>query len=248
MKFRGGYKDVNFSFNTPNCTFDVALTMINNIITTPIDIIGVKQQLIQKYQELFSSYPREIVNMFDYYGYMTESKELAARRLSIENMIMSENYYITNFDLMMISSMYDIPLTLIAPRVYRENNNEYLSMNVKSGYTFIIRTSGVNKYKPGLPKFKMIINKSGDGMLDIINLPEQKIRDEINSQTNNIVDLLKTYNTMISDEPIADENDAEELPVRQDKQEEAIAIPLKEDKQPTKLKIKARKLKLADNE
>jgi hypothetical protein len=253
MKFRGGYKDLNFSFNTPNCTFDVALTMINNIISTPIDIIGVKQQLIQKYQELFSSYPREIVNMFDYYGYMTESKELATGRLSIENMIMSENYYITNFDLMMISSMYDIPLTLIAPRVYRENNNEYLSMNVKTGYTFIIRTSGVNKYKPGLPKFKMIINKSGDGMLDIINLPEQKIRDEINSQTNNIVDLLKTYNTMISDEPIGDENEAEDLPVRQDKQEEealaiAIAIPLKEDKQPTKLKIKTKKLKLVDNE
>lgn len=249
MKFRGGYKDVNFSFNTPNCTFDVALTMINNIITTPIDIIGVKQQLIQKYQELFSSYPREIVNMFDYYGYMAESKELAAGRLSIENMIMSENYYIMNFDLMVISSMYDIPLTLIAPRVYRENNNEYLSMNVKSGYTFIIRTSGVNKYKPGLPKFKMIINKGGDGMLDIINLPEQKIRDEINSQANNIVDLLKTY-TMISDEPIIDENEAEDLPVRRDKQEEeeAIAIPLNEDKQPTKLKIKARKLKLADNE
>ena len=132
--------------------------------------------------------------------------------------------------------------------MYRENNNEYLSMNVKSGYTFIIRTSGVNKYKPGLPKFKMIINKSGDGMLDIINLPEQKIRDEINSQTNNIVDLLKTYN-MISDESIIDENEAEDLPVRQDKQEvEAIAIPLKEDKQPTKLKTKTKKLKLVDNE
>ena len=246
MKFRGGYKDVNFSFNTPNCTFDVALTMINNIISSPIDIIGVKQQLIQKYQELFSSYPREIVNMFDYYGYMTESKELASGRLSIENMIMSENYYITNFDLMMISSIYDIPLTLIAPRVYRENNNEYISMNVKSGYTFIIRTSGVNKYKPGLPKFKMIINKTGDGRLDIINLPEQKIRDEINSQNNNVVDLLKTYNTMISDEPIADENEAEDIPVRQEKQEEPI--PLKEDKQPTKLKIKAKKLKLVDNE
>ena len=178
---------------------------------------------------------------------MTESKELASGRLSIENMIMSENYYITNFDLMMISSIHDIPLTLIAPRVYRENNNEYISMNVKSGYTFIIRTSGVNKYKPGLPKFKMIINKTGDGRLDIINLPEQKIRDEINSQSNNIVDLLKTYNN-ISDEPIADENEAEDIPVRQEKQEEAIAIPLKEDKQPTKLKIKAKKLKLVDNE
>ena len=53
---------------------------------------------------------------------------------------------------------------------------------------------------------------------------------------------------MISDEPIADENEAEDIPVRQEKQEEAIAIPLKEDKQPTKLKIKAKKLKLVDNE
>jgi hypothetical protein len=51
---------------------------------------------------------------------------------------------------------------------------------------------------------------------------------------------------MISDEPINDVNDMEDIPVRQEKQEETDA--LKEDKQPTKLKIKARKLKLVDNE
>ena len=68
---------------------------------------------------MFSSYPVEIVNMFDYYGYITESKELTAGRLSIENMIMSENYYIMNFDLMVISSMYDIPLTLILDDNYK---------------------------------------------------------------------------------------------------------------------------------
>jgi hypothetical protein len=114
MKFRGGYKDLNFSFNTPNCTFDVALTMINNIISTPIDIIVVKQQLIQKYQELFSSYPREIVNMFDYYGYMTESKELAAGRLSIENMIMSENLNLDNSFKVLVGPPLKKPLTPVS--------------------------------------------------------------------------------------------------------------------------------------
>ena len=233
MKFRGGYKDIIFSSNTPECTFDVALTLINNTISVPIDINGIKQGLIQKYQELLTMYPMEIVNVFDYYGFIAQSKELATNRLSIENLIMSETYYITNFDLMMISDIYDIPITLIAPRVYRENNNEYLSINIKKGYTYIIRTSGVNKYKHVLPKFKMIINKMGDGLLEIRNLPEQTIRDEIISQKNNIIDLLKTYAVVIQDEL-----------------ESIVVEPMNniEVTKPanTKLKLKTRKLKLVE--
>ena len=140
--------------------------------------------------------------MFDYYGYVSQSKDMANNKLSIENIIMNETYYITNFDLIVISDTYNIPLTLIAPNVYRENNKEYLSVNIKKGYTYIVRTSGVNKYNPKLPRFKMIINKSGDGLLDIVNLPEQSIRDEIVSQNNNIVSLLKTYNTVSIDDTV----------------------------------------------
>ena len=65
LKFRGGYKDIVFSFNSPECTFDVALTLINNTISSPIDINGIKQGLIRKYQELFAMYPTEIINLFD---------------------------------------------------------------------------------------------------------------------------------------------------------------------------------------
>ena len=202
LKFRGGYKDIVFSFTSPECTFDVALTLINNTISSPIDINGIKQGLIRKYQELFALYPTEIINLFDYYGYMNQSKELADNKLSIENIIMNESYHITNFDLILISDTYDIPVTLIAPNVYRENNNEYLSMNVKKGYTYIIRTSGVNKYNVKLPRFKMIINKNGSGLLKLVNLPEQSMRDEIDSQNNTIVSLLKTYNSVTADDPV----------------------------------------------
>ena len=204
LKFRGGYKDIVFSFTSPECTFDVALTLINNTISSPIDINGIKQGLIRKYQELFSLYPTEIVNLFDYYGYISQSKELANNKLSIENIIMNETYHITNFDLIVISDTYDIPLTLIAPNVYKENNKEYLSVNVKKGYTYIIRTSGVNKYNATLPKFKMIVNKNGDGLLKLVNLPEQSMRNEISSQNNSVVSLLKAYNKVSIDETITD--------------------------------------------
>ncbi len=194
MKFRGGYKDIVFSSTNSNCTFDVALTLVNN--TSPsqnADINSIKYKLVEKYQELFAIYSPEMIAMFDYYGYMVLSKELANGQITIENMIMNEEYHLTNFDLILISDIYDIPLTMIAPKVFKENQNEYLSMNIKNENTYIVRTSTVNKYEKTIPTFKMIINKEGDALLNISKLPEESIRNEITRQTNTVVELLKSF-------------------------------------------------------
>ena len=194
MKFRGGYKDIVFSSTNSNCTFDVALTLVNN--TSPsqkADINSIKYKLVEKYQELFAIYSPEMIAMFDYYGYMILSKELANGQITVENMIMNEEYHLTNFDLILISDIYDIPLTMIAPKVFRENQNEYLSMNIKNENTYIVRTSTVNKYEKTIPTFKMIINKEGDALLNISKLPEESIRNEITRQTNTVVELLKSF-------------------------------------------------------
>ena len=213
MKFRGGYKDIVFSSSNYKCTFDVALTLVNNTIPShDADINSIKYKLVEKYQELFTIYSPEIIAMFDYYGYMVLSKELAIGRITIENMIMNEDYHLTIFDLILVSYIYDIPLTMIAHKTYKENQNEYLSMNLKNEKTYIVRTSAVNKYEKTIPKFKMIINKAGDALLDISKLPEESIRNEIISQTHTIVDLLKSFqkkNMMINRNEEDNKNDEE---------------------------------------
>ena len=67
-------------------------------------------------------------------------------------------------------------------------------MNIKNGKTYIIRTGGINKYKATLPKFKLLIDKEKNGLLEIRELPEKSIQDEINEQNNNITNLLQAYN------------------------------------------------------
>ena len=52
--------------------------------------------------------------MFQYYRYIKQSKEIANQDMTIETLIIDENYYITNFDLILISDFYKIPLTMIA--------------------------------------------------------------------------------------------------------------------------------------
>ena len=202
LKFRGGYKEINFSSENTNCTFDVVLTMINNYTSEIIDVMGIKKILAEEYTKLFNKYPSDIVSLLDYYGYILSSKNLANRSVNIESIIMSDNYYITTFDLLLISNKFNIPITLIAPHTFKENDNEYLCFNINTNNTFIIRTSGINKYKHQIPKYKMIINKSGEGLLSIRDLPEQIIQDEINSQQNDLIEILKTYKKL--DEIIAE--------------------------------------------
>jgi hypothetical protein len=199
LKFRGGYRDIVFSNESAICTFDVALTILRNIVSMNITSNDVKTVLVKKYEELFQLYPNEIVNMFNYYGYISQSKELANGKLTIENLIFNETYHLTNFDLIIISTVYDIPMTFIAPNTYYENKREYLSMNIKNGKTFIIRTSGVNKYKATIPKYKLLINKAKEGLLEIRELPEESIQNEITTQKNNLITLLQSYNKMTDD-------------------------------------------------
>ena len=206
LKFRGGYRDIVFSNESAICSFDIALTIINNTNTNTnsekLTNNDIKVALIKKYEELFVSYPSELINMFDYYGYIVQAKEIAKGKLTIEHLIMNEMYHLTNFDLMLISDIYDIPITFIAPKIYHENKREFLSMNIKNGKTYIIRTSGVNKYKAKIPNFKLLIDKEKNGLLEVRELPETSIQDEINEQNNNITQLLQSYNK----EAIVDEN------------------------------------------
>ena len=194
MKFKEGYRNIVFSSNNSSCSFDIAITLVNNTIASQnTDINNIKYKLIEKYQDLFIKYPSEIVNLFDYYGYITLSKQLANSEITIESIIMNESYYITNFDMILISEIYEIPLTLVSSNVYIENNKEILSMNIKAGNTYIVITPIVNKYEKAIQKFKLIINKEEDALLDISKLPEESLRNEIVNQTNTVIDLLKSF-------------------------------------------------------
>ena len=196
LNFRGGYKEIHFSSETTRCTFDIGLTLINNYTDKQIDVLGIKNVLIKKYKELFNDFPNEIVNLFNYYGYILSSKQLSKGNITIDTIIINNDYYLTNFDLLLISNEFNIPITLIAPNEFKENNEEYLSLNINKGETFIIRTIGIHKYKHIIPKYKLIINKGDESLIKIINLPEKKFQDKIFSQNNNLMDLLKSYKTI----------------------------------------------------
>jgi hypothetical protein len=91
-------------------------------------------------------------------------------------------------------------LTLIAPREFKENNNEYICYNINKEKTYIIRTSAVNKYRNVIPKYKLVIDKNDNALIPVNQLLDENMINEISKQKNTIQSLLKNFNGEINNQ------------------------------------------------
>ena len=191
LKFNSGYKEIEYSTESSPCSFDVALTIINNTNSNNVTINDIKNVLINEYTRLYDIYPRNILSLFVYYGMNSEASLISNKELSIESFIMNESYYLTIPDLLILANRFNFPITLIAPRKPTETTREILSFNIKDGNTFIVRVSGFNKYNGVKSKYNLIVNKSVEGLLSIKKLPESNIKTEILRQNNKLDDIIQ---------------------------------------------------------
>jgi len=196
LKFRGGYKEIFFSSERPSCSFDIALVILNNLNEKDnFDIKRIKTILIEEYDKLFVEYKSKVINIFSYYGKVGDDNKLDTGNITISELIMDDNYLLSIFDLLVLSNKFSFPLTLISTKLFKENSNEYISLNVTKGDTLIVRTPIFNKYKPTIPKYKLIINKNKESLLEIKKLPNENIKKTILDQKNTLVSLLLNFNS-----------------------------------------------------
>ncbi|MDC1321267.1 hypothetical protein N8261_04830, partial [Flavobacteriaceae bacterium] len=191
LKFSGGFKEIEFSNETSMCSFDVILTIVNNYTSDNSSIEVLKKILLEEYEKLYNLFPENILNIIDIYGKPGDSNGLRDSRLSIKDIIMSEEYNMNNIDILIISNKYNIPITLIAPRMFKENNNEYMSLNVEQSM-YIIRTPGFHKYKQKPAKYKLLL-KNKDSFIDIDTITNKNTRTNILKSNVELMDIIKSF-------------------------------------------------------
>ena len=194
LKFRGGFKEINFGFDKPECSFDVALVIIKNFqpsFKISIDII--KQILIEEYESLIVINKRKVIDIISYYGKVGDDKKIDVASMNIEEMIKKNDYLLNIFDLLLLSNKLKFPLALISPKQFKENKKEYLTLNISKGETYIVRTPVFNKYRRTVPKYKLIINKNNEGLIEIKNIPNENIRKQMLEQSNTVKSLLEGF-------------------------------------------------------
>ena len=213
--------------------FDILLTLIRNTIDSEITVNEIKQILVQRYSSMRDTKFKELVNLLHYYGY-SQVKLFEKGEISIEDIIMNKDYYVNNFDILLISNNYNIPVVLVNAKSFAENNSSYLALNVKENEKkcFVVRTPNFYKYKMNIPKYRIFVDKHNNCLLDINKFPEVSIQNEIMKQNNNLDDILQKY-TIARNEDKDVENSEES--------NENSSKPIK------KIKLKGKKLKLVEN-
>ena len=194
LKFSGGFKEIIYSDENYKCSFDVLLTIVNNYPILLPDIASVyvlKHILIQEYNRYADSHSNEIVNIVKIYGKSNDYKLLSNNELSIEDLIMNEEYNLNIIDILIICDRYKIPITLLAPRKFKENDKEYISLNVSTS-TYIVRVPAIDKYKLKPSKYKMLL-KNYDGLISLTSISNERIINNIMDANVELIDIIKSF-------------------------------------------------------
>ena len=102
-----------------------------------------KEILIEEYNK-YSDQIKAIANILAIQGKVTMAQRLSGNTISLDLMIMSENYYITNFDIELLAKRFNIPLILILSTRLVDNDKPILIVNGKGQNAFyFIKVPGI---------------------------------------------------------------------------------------------------------
>jgi hypothetical protein len=148
--------EVLFDTENPLCTFEIIEMIINDhngkkIVNKKM----LKEQLIEEYEK-YNEYLFEITDILIKQGKKFAS-QVKVGQLTMQDMIVSNDYYATNLDIWVLAKKYNIPLIFISGTKLTENDRTFLvAHNDNSDKYYFIKSPGIGVLK--LPKYRLFIH------------------------------------------------------------------------------------------
>jgi len=253
--FRKNFKttihQLRYSLDDKICSFQLILIIIKYHNTQQhinLTIEDLKKKLISLYQNNSN---------FDSLCYIllknnkkTIIEKVIAKEITIEECILSNEYYVTYIDIYLLSKEYDLPIILLCNTIIDRTitNENFIVFNVNrldNNYFFIKNRTLYDRKK--IHNYKLIINSS----LVVFNIDEDlqyssgdlqsKLQDEINNFKDVLGSYINNYNLSdkkqptkfkeekIAEEKIAEEKIAEEKIAEEKVQEEKVQEEIEEE-------------------
>ena len=199
--FPTNYKEINYT-GSKYCAIYLVIDIIKQVSSEELDIQTIKDILFEEYKKLTNNFKKDNVNQIAdiliEQGKMDEGNQLKFGSLHILEMIMSEGYFFTNFDLWILLvkykiqsiflSSYRIPETRFNdfhfPCYVEPNNNNNNEIN--SNFVFII----VPAIRENIElSYKLIVNPNNNDsiLIDINMLVQEECKTLIKTSIENTV-------------------------------------------------------------
>ena len=110
---------------TPACSFEMMVMIVNQHTGTNVDSFLLKKILLEQYYKFMKKYKDEIMTILSNEGKKLFTHQIYYNQLTLETLIISESYYLTNFDIWLLSDVYRLPIILLSSTMLRSITTTY---------------------------------------------------------------------------------------------------------------------------
>ena len=169
------FKEVVYQ-ETVDCGFNMISKVLEAVVGEKMDKKDIQKILIEEYDKLMNS---KIYKILISQGKGAMIKHIQHGTYGFEDLIMSNHYYLTNFDLWILANKFKAPIVFISSTKLIENQTDLFA--TMTGPTAIfIRSSGVRPDR--IPKYRMIVNNNNEFIIPI-SLLASSLQDRLQSST-----------------------------------------------------------------
>ena len=193
--FKGFYET---TYKNIECGFELLLDLMNNMEITGFNVIKLKNLLYQEYTTTYKSKLNKIKDILQNEGKKLYIKMIYLKQLTLQDYIMSDDYFITLLDIWVISQKLNIPIIVISSTKLKENNKMSLILNgsLDDDY-YIIKIGSTNQLSTTkkYPEYKLINYSDKINKIDISKLfyEQDKSYKSILDGSMNLLSYLDKY-------------------------------------------------------
>jgi len=182
--FPEGYGEIEYSkYNY--CTFNFIIDLIERKTKEQLSINQIKNELFNEYKNYIQENVNKIVNILIREGKKTLGDQVLAGTLTLSNLIYTDNYFLTTFDLWLLVTKYKIPTIFICQNNILQTNFEKHAFvgygDEGDDFAFIM----IPGFRPeNVPGYKLIQSDEGNVFISLNKLKEEGVEKIQNAFRN----------------------------------------------------------------
>lgn len=181
--------------NSPMCTFYICMSIFQQHLKTTISVQTIKSALWKKYSEYIVKHKEKILNILALQGKKEMVLAVKRSQITLEDLIMSSEYFLSDLDLWMLATLFHLPIMLFSAKPLKSLmlsvNWLILGGNRNGDLYYCVRSppvyTGLPEYHLVEPAVYMRDLKGFDSMINNVDYVENNLSLDSYLETHNPV-------------------------------------------------------------
>lgn len=195
--FPQGSKEARFPNSPATCSFDLPLMLIrrHDVGGIHVTMSQMREVLGAEYKRLSAEHEGAILRVLSLQGKGEEMKSVRAGNNTLHDIVMSDDYYMTNLDLWIIAERFSLPIVLYAGTTLRENDEDmFVLTSAGMGSFYFVKAPAPKKSGPP-SNYRMLVVPQAEYLVDVNRLPPN-VQGRVRSQAESPVSVAKYLGTV----------------------------------------------------